>query len=82
MDEDRVIQVLLKQGDAIRELQETVVTKKDHERVVRTLDRLVALAEKNDQEVTVLAHQVKELHQTVEYQAVDIKTMKPLVGLA
>ena len=83
MNEDKVLTMLLENRDAIKKLQETVGTyKEDRDNTTKTLDTLVVLAKKKDQELTILAHTVRRHEDTLEQHDRDIKQLKPLAGLA
>ena len=79
MNEDKVIQEIVELRADVNDIKETMVTK-DHLRtelngIKSTLDTLVTLAKKKDQELTVLGHAVTVLRK-------DMDMVKPLVGLA
>ncbi len=75
MDEDKVIKEIIELRADVDEIKETMVTKKEMNRVYDTLDVLVKLAKKKDQELTAVTHQQKLMNN-------DIARIKPLVGLA
>ena len=75
MNEDKVIKMLLKHDDDIAYIKENMATKKDLREISTTLDKLVRLAEKKDQELTIMGHHQKLMQN-------DIDRIKPLVGLA
>ena len=60
--------------DDIDHKMDNFVTKQDHQEVMNTLDKLVGLVEKKDQEMVFMGRQVKE-------NSADIERIKPLVGL-
>lgn len=62
-------------------IAETAATKEDQNRIIQSLDQLITLAQKNDQELTVLAYNVRELNDKVEEHDKTLKLIKPVVGL-
>lgn len=81
MNEEKIIQLLLQHSDDIQELKETVATKMDVAQISNTLDKLVGLAQKTDQEVTMATHGMRRLEGRVEVLEKDMSKVKPLVGL-
>src|SRR3990167_575426 len=71
--ENRLVRVETKL-DRVEQRMENFVTKEDHQEVMNALDALIVLAQKKDQELTFVGHQVKR-------NTEDIAKIKPLVGL-
>lgn len=69
MNEDKVIQMLLKHDEDIQWIKENMVTKKDyqkdHQEVMNILDTLVGLASKKDQELTFMGERVKRVEKMI-----------------
>lgn len=82
MDEDKVIKMLLKHDEGIEYIKENMTTKKDLGEISNTLDKLVKLAEKKDEELAAGAHNAKRLTDRVEVLEKDMKYVKPALGLA
>ena len=59
-----------------------MATKEDLNVISKTLDHLVTLAKKKDQELTILGHNVKKVTDRVELLEKDVKQMKPALGLS
>ncbi len=55
-------------------IEENMVTKQDHQEVMKALDQIIKLHVKTDQEITFLGHRVKRLE--------DATQNKPLMRLA
>lgn len=68
--------------DRIEVKLEDVATKEDISKVMNTLDKIVGLYEKKDQELTMQAHNVKRLDDRVETLEKDVRRMKPALGLS
>lgn len=68
--------------DRMEATLENMATKDDISRVMNTLDAFVGLYKKKDEEVMVLARNVKQLNDKVESHDKDIKLMKPALGLS
>lgn len=69
MNEEKVIQLLLQHSHDIQELKETVATlptKEDLGRISNTLDTLVGIVRKTDQEVTMMVHGMRRIEDKVE----------------
>jgi predicted nucleic acid-binding Zn-ribbon protein len=57
-------------------------TKEDFSRLIDSIDQMFGFVKKHDDELPLLAHGLKMLEDKVAAYAKDIKTIKPLVGLA
>jgi len=71
---ENIINILLKHEDRLTRIEENMATKDDTRRIITTLDNLVGLYKKVDQEQTFVGKQVKR-------NTADIEKIKPLVGL-
>jgi chromosome segregation ATPase len=67
--------------DKIDEKLEQVATKEDISRMTNTLDRIVKLTEKKDQELTFVTHDMKDFDDRLEKVEHDVKKMKPALGV-
>ncbi len=56
MNEDKIITMLLDHEERLVRIEDNMATKDDVCHLSNTLDHLVQLAEKKDQELTVIAH--------------------------
>lgn len=74
MNEDKIIHMLLDHEDRLERIEKNMATKQDLHEISSTLDTLVQLAEKNDQERTMMGEGIKRMRK-------DVDRMKPLVGL-
>ncbi|OGH64102.1 MAG: hypothetical protein A2821_02315 [Candidatus Magasanikbacteria bacterium RIFCSPHIGHO2_01_FULL_41_23] len=72
---------VLEHDDRLQRIEENMATKADLRTISDTLDKLVGLALKKDQEVTFLTHSVKGLWNKFEEYDLDIKQMKLLLEL-
>lgn len=84
-DNDEQLQ-WLKENSATKEdlqlFKESAATKADLNDIAGTLDKLVQLAEKKDQELVIMAHGIKRLDDKVEVIEGDIRKIKPALGLS
>jgi len=60
--------------DKMDQKMDNFVTKEDHQEVMNTLDKLVGLFEKKDQEMTFMGDHLDKVSK-------DVEKIKPLVGL-
>ena len=67
MNEDKLIQLVVQNTEDIRDIKATMVTKDDLNKAVKTLDRLVALAEKKDK-VSIHDQKINRLATTTGIQ--------------
>ena len=74
---DRIIKSVVDNKERLDKMDhkmENFVTKDDHQEVMNTLDKIVGLSEKKDQELVFMGENVKR-------HTADIEKIKPLVGL-
>lgn len=79
---DVLARTVVDHTERLDRIEEKMATKDDLRVISKTLDHLVVLAEKKDQELTVLGHNVKNLNNRVEVLEKDVKQMKPALGLS
>ncbi len=65
MNEDMIIEMLLKHDSNIQWIKENMATKKDLERIYTSLDEILLLVKKNDQEITFMNQRVIRLEKKV-----------------
>jgi len=65
----------------VNDIKETMATKTDIAKISNTLDVLVGLHKKTDQELTFMGVRVKRIEEKTEKNTKDIQKIKPLVGL-
>lgn len=82
---DQILDFLAKKSlehdSNIQWLKEHMATKEDIRGISNTLDKLVQLHEKKDQELSMVAHGMKRHEDRIEKTENDIRQMKPLLGL-
>lgn len=78
---DKIAQVVVGHTDQLRWLKENVATRADISNITNTLDRIVKLAEKKDQELTFVTHDMKGFGDRLENVEKDVRKMKPALGL-
>lgn len=61
MNEDMIIEMLFKHDSDIQWIRENMATKKDLERIYTSLDEILLLVKKNDQEITFMNSRVTRL---------------------
>lgn len=71
---DKVADIVLDNRDRLDRVEQNMVTKKDHSEMMGTLDEIVHLVKKRDEETTFMGEQVKRNTEAIE-------EIKPLVGL-
>lgn len=69
---------LLEHDDMLQWLKENAAVKSD----IRTLDVLLKLAQKKDQELTFMGENIKRVKEKTEKNTQDIQTIKPALGLS
>ena len=82
MNEDKIIQMLLKHDEDIKYIIENMSTKEDVSKMMMVLDEIAQLSKKKDQEITMLAHGFTRHGRILEEHEKTIAQIKPLVGLA
>ena len=79
--QDKIINILLEHTDKIQKIEESMATKTDLQDVKNslgnTLDKLVRLAEKKDQEVTLLNHGLRQAEDAIEKHDRVLKQLAP-----
>ena len=65
MNEDMIIEMLIKHDSDIQWIKENMATKKDLERIYTSLDEILLLVKKNDQEITFMNQRVIRLEKKV-----------------
>jgi len=71
---DAIATAVVDHTECLDRIEENMVTKKNHQEMMNTLDKLVKLAQKKDQELTFMGSRVGRIEN-------DVKLIKPLVGL-
>lgn len=66
----------------LEDITESMATKEDMSKIMNTLDKIVGLYTKKDEEQTLLAHDQKNLTDRVEILEKDMRHVKPALGLA
>lgn len=61
MNEDMIIEMLLKHDSDIQWIRENMATKTDLERIYTSLDEILLLVKKNDQEITFMNSRITRL---------------------
>lgn len=77
-----LVKKVLEHDERLERIEENMATKADIHEITSTLDVLVKLAEKKDQESTFMAHGIKKLDDRLVRVEDDVRQIKPLVGLA
>lgn len=67
--------------EQVNEIKETMATKTDIAKISNTLDVLVGLYKKTDQESTFMGERIKRVEEKTQINTEDIQKIKPLVGL-
>lgn len=72
---DFIAKKVLDHDDQFQWFKENMATRADMSNISNTLNKIVGLVEKNDQEMTLLSRDLKSVEK-------DVKMMKPLLGLS
>ncbi|MBD3311751.1 MAG: hypothetical protein GF349_04665 [Candidatus Magasanikbacteria bacterium] len=72
----------LEHGERLDRIECNMAAKQDLQEISNNVDKLVGLAEKKDQEVTLQTHRIRELTDKVDRHDKDIERIKPIVGLS
>ena len=78
---DFLVTKVLEHDGRLERIEENMVTKKDHQEVMKTLDKLVGLVQKTYQEITFMGSRLSRVEEKTDQNAKDIKKMKPALGL-
>ncbi len=81
MYEDKIRTVLLDRGDRLESIKENMVTKRDHEQVVQTLDEILGVVKDNKQELVMMGSRVSRIDRKVEEHDMQIKKLNTGTGL-
>ena len=79
---DLIAMKVVNQEGEIGWVKENMATHADINSINNTLDRIVKLVEKKDQELTVVTHDMKNFDDRLETVEKDVRKMKPALGLA
>ena len=78
---DFIARKVLEHDDRLDRIEENMATKADIDRLMNTLDTLVGLFTKTDQELIFMGERVKRVEEKTEKNTKDISQIQPLVGL-
>lgn len=80
MDEEKVIEMILNHEGRLKWLEENIVTKADFQshdqRTAKTLDEILGIVKKVDQELTMMGSRVGRVEEKVERYDKDVKKVK------
>ena len=76
---DLIASTVVGHEERLLRIEENMVTKKDHQEVMGTLDKLVGMMEKRDQEITMISHGMRRLDERVEKLELFNKKVEPLL---
>lgn len=82
MNEDKVIQKIIKLEADVEDIKERMATKDDFRKMSNTMDVILTVVKKTEQEVTMITHGMRRHEDRLDAHESDIKRIKPLVGLA
>lgn len=72
---DAIVLAVVKHGETLEKIEEKIVTKEDISKLSNTLDELVGLAKKKDQELVFMSSRIDKVEKTVQ-------KLQPAAGLA
>lgn len=81
MNEEKIIEMLLKHDNDIEHIKENMSTKEDVRGINDTLDKIVQLVQKKDQESTLQSYRLKEVTDVLEKHGRDIERIKEKAGI-
>ncbi len=70
-----LVLAVVKQGETLEKIEEKMAAKEDISKLSNTLDELVGLAKKKDQELVFMSNRIDKVEKTVQ-------ELKPAAGLA
>ncbi|TAN33502.1 hypothetical protein EPN28_01670 [Patescibacteria group bacterium] len=79
---DLIARTVVDHTERLERMEETMATKNDIGKLSNSLDKIVGLMEKKDQELTLTVHATTKLEERVEKLEVDVSKMKPALGLS
>jgi len=79
---DFIVKKVSEHDERLERIETNMVTKADIGKITDTLDKLVGFAEKTNQAVTLLAHGLRIAEDKAEEHDIDIRKMKPILGLS
>ena len=65
----------------IREMKKNMMTKADKDEILSLMTKFIGRTESNEQQITIGGHQLRRTDKRVDKIEVDVKQIKPLVGL-
>jgi chromosome segregation ATPase len=77
-----IVTKLLDHDNRLERIEENMATKQDLSGISNTLDKLVGLVQKTDQELVFMGNRVNRLEEQTSLNTADIKKMKPMLGLS
>ncbi len=78
---DFIARKVLEHDTRLDRIEENMATKADIDRIMNTLDTLVGIFTKTDQELIFMGERVKRVEEKTEKNTQDIAHIQPLVGL-
>ena len=81
MNEDKIITMLIDHEERLDRIEKNMATKEDLGEMSDTLDTILKLVQRTDQEVTMVSHGMKRHEKRIEKLEKDVTEMRPLVGL-
>ena len=79
---DFLAKKVLNHDERLERIEDNMATKDDLREMSITLDKLVGLAVKKDQELTLIAHGMRKIEDKMEEYDMDLKLIKPILGLS
>ena len=79
---DMIAQRVVSHDERLERIEENMATKDDLSQVYQTLDEILGVVKKTDQEITMMNSRVSRTEDQVEINTNDITKMKPMIGLA
>ncbi|MBI2415960.1 MAG: hypothetical protein HYV33_04875 [Candidatus Kerfeldbacteria bacterium] len=75
-----IVRIVADHTERFDHIEQNMVTQKDHQEVMNILDKILSLTKKKDEELTVLAHNLRLVDDKVEMHDNAIKQMNPNIG--
>lgn len=78
---DFIAKKVLEHDDEFTNIKDDMATKSDIREIMNTLDVLVKLGKKKDEELTFVGNRMNRIEKGIEKNTNDIQKMKPALGL-
>lgn len=78
---DFLVKKVLEHDDRLERIEENMATKQDLRGITDTLDEILKITRKTDQELTFMGSRLRRVEDQTEQNTLDIQKIKPILGL-